>query len=81
MEFLLSMRPEITGSHFGQHPVAFIISWIILLLLFVAITISVSIALSVGCVGLTFQMGSLEDRTHLISINERINNFENLKDI
>ena len=80
MELLNEVRPEIIGSSFSQHPVAYIISWIVLTALWAVISLGVSIALSVVCVGISFQMGYLEERNNMYSLIDKINNFENLKD-
>lgn len=78
--FITDFKIQLIGSDPGNNLFAYIVYWIILLFLLFALTASIALGLSALGVGIAFQYGSLEDRTHLISLKEKVKTFESLKD-
>lgn len=78
--FITDFKIQLLGSDPGNNLLAYIVYWIILLFLLFALTASIALGLSALGVGIAFQYGSLEDRTHLLSLKEKVKTFESLKD-
>ena len=77
---ITDFKVQLIGSDPANNLLAYIVYWSIMLFLLFALTASIALALSALGVGIAFQYGSLEDRTHLLSLKEKVKTFESLKD-
>ena len=74
------LKIQLIGSDPSNNLLAYIVYWAIMLFLLFTLTASITLGLSALGVGIAFQYGSLEDRAYLISLKEKVKNFESLKD-
>ncbi len=79
--FLIEVAVDFLGTNTTEHIIAYSVFGVVLAFIWIVFTFTINLALITFNIGLVFQYGTAEEKHKNISIKEKIENFENLKDL